>query len=324
MKLPSSTHELDLTVAAACERARDVREVVLRPIDGKPLPPYGAGAHVRVVLPGGSSNAYSLIDLDGSSGAPVEYVLAVRRDDAGAGGSKWMHGLKVGDRVTAQGPQNDFALDPSNSPALLLAGGIGVTPIISMATALSKSARDWRMVYAARSSEAAAYGATLAERHGVRVRLHCDDEAGAPLPVAALVSDLAPATHIYVCGPRPMIDAVRHAAEAAGIAPDQVHSELFQAASSQTGDTAFEVEIASSGQVVTVPPGRTIIEALEESGIDIVYDCQRGDCGICQTVVLEGVPDHRDVVLSETERAAGNVMQICVSRAISPRLKLDL
>lgn len=324
MKLPSGPQDLDLIVAAAGDRAAGIREVVLRSADGSPLPPFTAGAHVRVALPGGNTNAYSLIDLDGQCAAPREYVLAIRRDDLGAGGSKWMHALAAGDRVRAQGPQNDFALDSSDAPALLLAGGIGVTPLISMATALARAGRDWRMFYAARSAEAAAYADLLAERHGGRIALHRDDLAGGPLPVAALVSGIAPGTHVYVCGPRPMIEAARHAAEAAGLAPDHIHSELFQAATPQAGDAPFEVEIASSGQVLTIPPGRTIIEVLEENGIDIVYDCQRGDCGICQTTVLEGIPDHRDVVLSDAERAAGNVMQICVSRAISPRLKLDL
>lgn len=324
MKLPSGTQDLDLIVAAASDRAAGIREVVLQSADGSPLPPYAAGAHVRVTLPGGGANAYSLIDLDGQCAAPREYVLAIRRDDLGAGGSKWMHALAAGDRVRAQGPQNDFALDSSDAPALLLAGGIGITPLISMATALARAGRDWRMFYAVRSAEAAAYADLLAERHGGRIALHRDDEAGGPLPVAALVSGLAPGTHVYVCGPRPMIDAARNAAQAAGLPLDHVHSELFQAAAPQAGDAPFEVEIASSGQVLTIPPGRTIIEVLEENGIDIVYDCQRGDCGICQTTVLEGIPHHRDVVLSDAERAAGNVMQICVSRAISPRLKLDL
>ncbi|WP_211341199.1 2Fe-2S iron-sulfur cluster-binding protein [Paracoccus methylarcula] len=121
-----------------------------------------------------------------------------------------------------------------------------------------------------------------------------------------------------------MIDATRRAAEAAGFTPERIHTELFDTPEPEAGDSPFEVEIASTGQVFTVPPGQTIIEVLEENGLDIIYDCQRGDCGICQTAVLEGTPDHRDVVLSEAERAAGDVMQICVSRALSPRLKLDL
>ncbi len=316
--------ELDLIVARIGDPGAEIREVVLCAVDGGALPPFSAGAHVRVAVPGGGANAYSLIDLDGRCGSPSEYVLAVRLDPAGAGGSKWMHGLRVGDRVSVCGPQNDFALDAGASPVLLMAGGIGVTPLISMATALAQSGREWRLHYAARTAAAAAYGNVLMGRHGDRVTLHHDDVAGGPLPVAALVRDVAPDTHVYVCGPRPMIEAVREAAEAAGIPHAQVHMELFDAPVPQAGDAPFEVEVASTGQVFVIPPKRTIVEVLEENGIEMIYDCQRGDCGICQTTVLEGVPDHRDVVLSEAERAAGNVMQICVSRAKSPRLKLDL
>ena len=121
-----------------------------------------------------------------------------------------------------------------------------------------------------------------------------------------------------------MIDATKAQAEAAGIAAERIHFELFDAPQEQEGDSAFEVELASSGEVFTIPPGQSIIDVLEAGGVDVMYDCQRGDCGICQCDVLSGTPDHRDVVLSEAERAAGNVMQICVSRAKSPRLVLDI
>ena len=133
-----------------------------------------------------------------------------------------------------------------------------------------------------------------------------------------------PDTHVYICGPKGMIDAARTAAADAGLADSQIHIELFTSPDAQTGDTAFEVEIKDSGAVYTIPPDKTIIEVLEEEGVDLMYDCQRGDCGICQTDVIEGTPDHRDVVLSQADKDAGNVMQICVSRAKSARLVLDL
>lgn len=315
--------QIELVVTRLADPGEAIREIAFQAADGGALPGFTAGAHIRVALPSGNSNAYSLIDLDGSSDAPGEYVIAVRLDEGGAGGSRHMHGLAVGDRVTVRGPQNDFPLDGGGGPALLFAGGIGVTPLLSMATALARAGRDWRMHYAARSAAACAYADALAA-HGDRVGFHHDDTAGGPLPVDTLIRGAAAGAHIYICGPRPMIDATRRAAEGAGIPPDHIHTELFDAPEAQAGDRPFEVEIASTGQVVTVPPGQTIIEALEAAGVDLVYDCQRGDCGICQTSVLEGIPDHRDVVLSEAEREAGNVMQICVSRALSPRLKLDL
>ncbi|MFD1795207.1 oxidoreductase [Paracoccus aurantiacus] len=316
--------DLTLIVRRAEDAGELIREIELGPSDDGTLPPFQAGAHIILALPDGGENAYSLIDLDGDPSAPTSYVLGIRRDDAGAGGSRFMHDLKPGDSVTASLPKNHFQLDPGDAPVLLLAGGIGVTPLISMAAALARQGRAFRMIYASRSPEAAAFADRLTAAHGDLLTLHHDTRDGGPLDVAAVISDLDPAAHVYVCGPKPMIDATRAAMDAAGRADTQFHAELFENASHEAGDKPFEVEIASTGQIITVPADQTIIEALEAAGVDLIYDCQRGDCGICQTEVLEGIPDHRDVVLSKDERASGKVMQICVSRALSPRLKLDL
>ena len=313
--------DLKLIVRRATDVADLIREIELASADDAPLPAFQAGAHILIALPDGAENAYSLIDLTGDPSAPATYLLGVRRDDKGAGGSRFMHGLQPGDRLTASAPKNHFPL-VEDGPVLLLAGGIGVTPLISMAASLARQGRDFRMVYACRAANAAAFADLLAA-HGDRVALHQDDRDGGPLDVAALIASADPAAHVYVCGPKPMIDATRAAMEAAGRA-DLFHAELFENASHQSGDKAFEVEIASTGQIFTIPPDKTIIEVLEAGGMDLVFDCQRGDCGICQTDVLEGTPDHRDVVLSKAERDSGKVMQICVSRALSARLKLDL
>nr|WP_235931198.1 PDR/VanB family oxidoreductase [Paracoccus xiamenensis] len=314
--------DLTLIVRRTDDVGELIREIELTRPDAAPLPAFEAGAHILLTLPGGTENAYSLIDLTGDPATPGSYILGVRRDANGAGGSRFMHDLKPGDQVTASLPKNHFPLDPGDGPVLLLAGGIGVTPLISMASALARRGRDFRIVYASRSPAAAAFADRLAT-HGDRLRLHHDDRDGGPLDVAALIAEADPATHVYVCGPKPMIDATRAAMEAAGRA-DLFHAELFENVSHQSGDKPFEVEIASTGQVFTIPADKTIIEVLEAEGIDLIFDCQRGDCGICQTDVLEGTPDHRDVVLSKDERDSGKVMQICVSRALSARLKLDL
>jgi vanillate O-demethylase ferredoxin subunit len=167
-----------------------------------------------------------------------------------------------------------------------------------------------------------AYRDDLGGLCGDALHLH-EDDGPARLDLDAVIADLGDA-HLYVCGPRGLIDAARDKAEAAGVPRARVHFELFDSPEEQAGDTAFEVEIASTGEVHVVPPGSSIIEVLEAAGLDVMYDCQRGDCGICQTDVISGEPDHRDVVLSEDERTGGKVMQICVSRAKSPRLVLDL
>ncbi|MDO5641598.1 MAG: PDR/VanB family oxidoreductase [Paracoccus sp. (in: a-proteobacteria)] len=301
-----------------------IREIVLSAADGAVLPAFSPGAHVEITLPSGGRNAYSLIDFSGDLAAPVQYRLGVRLENPGAGGSRFIHALKPGDTLEVGEPKNHFPLAGGPGPVLLLAGGIGVTPLISMAAALAAAGRDFRMIYASRSAGAAAFADRLVAAHGARVTLHHDDQAGGPVPVADLVAGADPGTHVYVCGPKPMIEATRAAMEALGRPSAQFHAELFENTAHQGGDRAFEVEIASTGQIVTVPADQTIIEALEAAGLDLIYDCQRGDCGICQTDVLEGTPDHRDVVLSQEERASNRVMQICVSRALSPRLKLDL
>ncbi len=194
-----------------------------------------------------------------------------------------------------------------------------------MAAELKGRGSPYRFLYAARSESAMAFRAELEARHGSALMLHFDDQAGGPPELAPLIRTAAmEGAHLYICGPRAMIEAARRLAEAAAIPPARVHVELFDAPLAEAGDQPFEVEIASTGQVFVIPPGKSIIEVLEAAGIELVYDCQRGDCGICQTRVLAGIPDHRDVVLTEAERASNQVMQICVSRAKSPRLKLDL
>lgn len=311
---------LTLNITDLDDATDQIRVFTLAPAPGASLPAWEAGAHIRVDLGPVGSRAYSLIRWPGDDAAT--WRIAVQREDTGDGGSRAMHALGPGDTVRTEAPKNDFALGDHAGPALLLAGGIGITPLISMATDLAAQGRDFRLVFAARSRAAMAFGDSLVAAFGDRVTLAFDDEA--PLDLPALIGGTAPAAHLYICGPRGMIDAARTAAGQAGFPAAQVHVELFANPAPEAGDRPFEVELASTGAVFTVPPGRSIIEVLEEGGIDLVYDCQRGDCGICQTDVISGTPDHRDVVLSDAERAAGRVMQICVSRAKSDRLVLGL
>lgn len=287
--------------------------------DGSALPDWTPGAHVDFDVPTGT-RSYSLVSFAPVPSAPAEYHVTIQREPDGQGGSQAMHGLKAGDAVQFTSPKNDFPVD-IGAPAVLLAGGIGVTPLISMGAALQAAGQRFAFHYAGRSAEVMAYREKLAATFGDAFHLHCDDDDSA-LDLDAIIDSQGDA-HLYVCGPRGMIDAAREKAEAAGIPAERVHFELFEAASAQEGDTAFEVQI-NDGSVFTVPPGKTIIEVLEENDVDVMYDCQRGDCGICQTDVIDGVPDHRDVVLSDAERETGDVMQICVSRAKSARLVLDI
>ena len=293
----------------------------LEAADGVALAPYTAGAHLDFDLGDLGSRSYSLIDFAPPTDVPSQYHVAVQREDTGEGGSKAMHALEVGTQLSATDPKNDFELHESDAPSLLIAGGIGLTPIVSFATELTKRGTEYRMHYATRSQDMCAFRDKLTQAFGDNLTLWFDDAN--KIDLSAIVQGTDTGAHIYCCGPKGMIEAVRELAEQAGFDKDHIHFELFATPPSHEGDQPFEVEI-NDGRVFTIPADKTIIEVLEEADVDVMYDCQRGDCGICQCDVLEGEPDHRDVVLSESERASGDVMQICISRAKSARLKLDI
>ena len=307
----------ELKIIASEDVTDRIRLLTLTPTDGDPFPENTTGAHIEFETAAGA-RSYSLIDWEPGSGEKASIQIAIQREDDGDGGSQAMHRLSIGDVIAATEPKNNFPLAEHDGPALLLAGGIGITPIIGHATALKASGRPYALHYSARTASAMAFGDRLQAAHGSALHLCYDDTD--PLDLAALLANLDPSTHLYVCGPKGMIEAAK---DTAPLPADQIHFELFTSDATQDGDQAFEVEI-NDGRTFTIPPGRSIIEVLENEGIDLIYDCQRGDCGICQTDVLEGTPDHRDVVLSQAERDAGDVMQICVSRAKSNRLKLDI
>ncbi len=311
---------MKLEVADTKDITDRIRMFTLTRVDGD-LPGYTAGAHLDFDLGEVGTRSYSLVDFAPRVDIPGAYHVAVQAEPDGDGGSLAMHKLAIGSTVEATEPKNSFELHEGNAPALLIAGGIGVTPIISFATELAQRGIAFAFHYAARSRDICAFADELQEHVGDDLTLWFDDDQ--MINVGQVLADAPDDAHVYCCGPKGMIDAVREAAEKAGYPSDRVRFELFETPQAEGDDQPFEVEI-NDGQVFTIPPGQTIIEVLEEAGVDLMYDCQRGDCGICQTDVLEGEPDHRDVVLSDAERAAGDVMQICVSRAKSARLKLDI
>jgi len=279
---------------------------------------WAAGSHVELETSAGL-RSYSLIRWPNEN--IDHFRFAVKYEHSGAGGSQAMHNLRGGDVSNAKDVRNNFKLVDQSCPILLLAGGIGITPIISMATALQEQNRHFQIHYAARNAQSAAYATKLQQHFGDRFHLYLDDTN--PIDLNHLITKHTDHA-FYICGPQGMINAARSLAENAQIHVSKVHVELFANTEGENGNTAFEVEIASTGQIISVAENKTIIEALEEAGIDVMYDCQRGDCGICATDVIAGEPDHRDVVLSEAERSGNSVMQICVSRALSERLVLDL
>lgn len=282
---------------------------------------WTAGSHVRVELVGGGSRAYSLLRLPDL--AEGHLALGVLLEQASTGGSKFMHALNVGDKMTITPPSNNFPLEDRSGHTILIAGGIGITPILSMAADLAKAGRPFEAHYAGRTEGSLAFVAEMQAICGDRLHLHYDDQPSA-LNIDTVLADSPADAHIYVCGPRGMIDAVKNRAAAVGWAADRVHFELFTTDAAATENIPFDVEINSTGQIVHVPADKSIIAALEEAGLDLIYDCQRGDCGICQTDVIEGIPDHRDVILTDAEKQSNKLMQICVSRSKTPKLVLDL
>ena len=309
-----------------------IRELRLRAPDGGALPPFEPGAHLRVQvrLPDGSSDwrAYSLIRFDDEkSAAPTEYRIAVRLEAQGRGGSRFMHdvaALAEGGLLQVEPPKNDFALQAHAGCVWLLAGGIGVTPLIAMAARRRAQGLPVRMFYAGRSRAQLAYLDELQALLGPDLQLHLDDEAGAPPDIAALLAGMGAQDALYVCGPAPMLEAAQAQAAALGWPPGRLHFEVFNAPAAQQGDHAFELVLAASGRTLQVGAEQTILQCLIDAGCDPIFDCQRGECGVCAAPVLEGEIDHRDFVLTAREKAEGTVIQTCVSRAKGTRLVLDL
>jgi ferredoxin-NADP reductase len=300
--------------------ATDVLSLTLSSADDTELPRWQPGAHIDVHLPSGRIRQYSL------HGDPTErftYRIAVLRIADGRGGSVELHDVaKQGVCLPISGPRNHFQLKPSRY-YLFLAGGIGITPLLAMAREVATAQKSWRLVYGGRTRASMALVDELLALGADRIELVPEDECGLPdLPAILAVPD---GTAVYCCGPPAMIDAVRQTQRA--VRPDiSLRVERFTAAVpiGSAYDAAIEVVLARSEVTVIVPPGVSILDAVREVQPAVMSSCERGICSACETPVLDGVPDHRDSVLSPTERASNRYMMLCVSRAKTPRLVLDL
>jgi vanillate monooxygenase ferredoxin subunit len=316
---------LSVRVTRKAVEAEDICSFELASADGSPLPAFSAGSHVDVQLPGGLTRQYSLCN-DPAEGH--RYLIGVLRDPASRGGSVAMHDqVQEGTLLQISPPKNHFALAHEAPRHLLLAGGIGVTPILCMAERLAATGAAFEMHYAARSHARTAFLDRIqASAFATQVAFHFDD--GAPsqkLDIAAVLAAQPADTHLYVCGPKGFMDAVLGTARAAGWPESRIHFEFFGAeVQPQVGDGSFEVQLASSGRVITVAPDQTVLAALDKAGVVVPSSCEQGVCGTCLTRVISGTPDHRDQYLLPEEQAAGDQFLPCCSRAKSPRLVLDL
>jgi ferredoxin-NADP reductase len=321
-RTPSGAGSADvatLQVTAKTVVADGVLTLELRsPTDAR-LRDWTPGAHLDLSLPNGMTRQYSLC---GDRRDTSRYRVGVLREHAGRGGSAYVHDeLTVGDLVGVGGPRNNFPLVPAEH-YLFVAGGIGITPLLPMIAQAEQLGADWHLLYGGRRRASMAFLDEL-DRYGDRVTVRPEDEFGL-LDLPGFLGEPRPGVRLYCCGPAPLLAAME--AATAGWPPHALRTERFLAEElgAPVRTTPFEVELARTGVVVTVPPGTSVLDAVGEAGVEVLSSCRQGICGTCESGVLAGEPDHRDSLLDDAERAAGDSMYICVSRSRSDRLVLDL
>ena len=314
---------MSLIVRRKVQLADDITLFVLMRPDRSELPPFTAGSHLLVVTPNGLSRRYSLCNV---SSERYRYVIAVKRDAEGNGGSRSMvDEVAVGAPLSVSPPFNYFPLADDATSYLLIAGGIGITPIRSMMRELIAKEADFKVVYCTRSPETTAFLHELSSPElAERVLIHHDDgDRERSLAMRPVLADRTEGAHLYCCGPRPLMQAVRDMS--AHWPSSTVHFEDFGTSAhpeQEDGEQPFAVRLARSGTTVKVPPAVSILEALRSNGIAVPSSCESGTCGTCRTGLLAGLADHRDFVLDDDEQE--KEIMICVSRAKSKELVLDL
>lgn len=317
--MADETGLIAVTVAKKRAITPSIAEFTLERQDGGALPSYSAGAHITVQTPAGPTRRYSLIGA--GEDAPEQYVIAVKREPDSRGGSRSMHeDVGEGSRIGIEPPENDFPL--KEAPAyLLIAGGIGITPIYAMAQQLEEQGKRFNIIYCTRDAGETAYRDEMKERFGPLLKLHHD--GGDPEKLYDFWDHFAEIRnmHVYCCGPKPLIEEIK---SISGHWPEgRVNFEDFRPVEVvRPEDVPFEVELARSGRTITVPADRSILEAVRDSGVRTSSSCESGTCGTCKTALIAGEPEHRDMVLMDDEK--DRFVMICVSRAKSGRLVLDL
>ena len=315
---------LEVRVKRISYEADNINSYELVALAGGDLVSFTAGSHIDLHLSNGMIRSYSLVN---DQRERHRYVIAVNRDAAGRGGSSFLHdNIRAGDIITVSHPRNNFALHEEAEHSVLIAGGIGITPLLSMVRRLETLERPWQLFYAARTRLAAAF---LDELNVVRPHVHLnlhvdfdDERSGRVFDLSAIVKKAPAHAHLYCCGPVPMLAAFE--AATADRPADRVHVEYFQVKEAPAIEGGFEVKLARSHRTIAVESGKTILDALLDAGIAVNYACAEGVCGTCETRVLNGIPDHRDQFLNKEEQATNKTVMICCSGAKSRTLVLDL
>ncbi|RUM97030.1 oxidoreductase [Pseudaminobacter arsenicus] len=318
--LGQASELFELTIAELRPVAEGVVSLELRTPDGADLPAWQPGAHIDVLLPNGIVRQYSLC---GDPAQRDNWRIGVLREPASRGGSSYVHEeLRQGGTLSVAGPRNNFSLAEADR-YLFIAGGIGITPILPMIRAVAAQGKPWTLLYGGRSRRSMAFLEEIGGLAGGEAHIVPQDEFGL-LDLQKFLGEHLPDTLVYCCGPAPLIDAVE--AKCQIWRSGALHLERFapsdKAANKEKG--SFEVELARSGKRLVIPPYRSILDILEENGCKVTNSCRAGICGTCLVKVLSGVPDHFDDVLSYEDQEAGDVMLVCVSRAKSDLLVLDL
>jgi len=302
--------------------AKDIHLFDLRSPDGMALPLFAPGAHVRVKTDIGMVRSYSLMN---DTEEHDRYVIGVQRDRDSRGGSKWMHeAVRVGQLLEVIGPFNSFPLDEAAERSIFIAGGIGITPLWSMIQRLEYLKRPWALHYRTRSAETALLLDSLRKPcRADQINVSFGDRTDRlSFDVGRIVREAPPETHLYCCGPPSMIEEFLEAGKSTPVA--QLHVEYFQAEEAPANDGGYKVRLARSQRTIEVSKGKSILSAVLEHGIVAPYSCQEGLCGECETMVISGVPDHRDLFLTQAEKKAGSKIMICCSGSLTPILELDL
>lgn len=319
----SQNETLTVMITGRRDEAEGIISLELTPADGASLPRFEAGAHVDVHVAPDLVRQYSLCN------DPAEthrYVLGILRDAGSRGGSAAVHaGFIPGESVRIGRPRNNFRLEESATHSILLAGGIGITPLLAMAWRLHVLGASFELHYCTRSLSRTAFRDLLREvPFADRVRLHLDDgPEDQRLEVDSVLARPGAGAHVYACGPSGFLDHVLGAAERFGWPEERIHREYFSA-EVKLGGGEFTVRAAKSGLSLAVPAGRSIAEVLQEHGVAVPLSCEQGVCGTCLTPVLGGEPDHRDQYLTDAEKTANDQMMLCCSRAKTPVLVLDI
>lgn len=321
-----SDGELEVVITDRRVEGEGIVALDLGAKDGSELPKFEPGAHIDVFLAPGLVRQYSLC---GSAATTSRYRIAVLREAPSRGGSAYVHDrLYTGETLRIGRPRNHFPLHGTAGLSVLLAGGIGVTPILCMADQLHRLGAEFRVHYCARSAQRAAFLTGIANSaFASRVRFHFDDgPAEQRMNLEEAIGTYRQEAHLYVCGPAGFMRAALDWASGSGWPQASVHHETFAAPipDESSADQAFTIRLKRSGLTLRVPPDKSIVQVLQEAGIAIDVSCEQGFCGTCVTAVLEGEPDHRDSVLTDEERARNNQLTPCCSRSKTPFLTLDL